>query len=398
MLSKVLLIVSNNQYNSKRVLTRQLEQALNRAGVKTRVIDTRGESLGKEQITEIHDFNPEMTFSFNHILPMRDGVNIWDALEIPHLAILLDPLIYSIGLTKSPYCLLSYVDKNDGKLLESAQYQTGFFWPHAIPPEYLDAPEEEKVYDVVLLGSCYDHEAILEACRKNYSPKIVQAIEMSADITLSDPKTPFLEAMMNVWPKLGLSLKDEDFVGLCSFVDRYIRGIDRLKLVQGVRDREVHIFGENFWESGTYLKHWSDYLAGMENVVIHEAVPFEKIFPILQRSRLCLNSTPFFKNGSHERIPTALAGWCSVLTSENQFVHDAFENDSGVHTYRFKHWDAINDQVESILADEEKRREEVKKGREIVHLSHTWDTRVEFLQEIISGLLSEVYTRTMSLN
>ena len=69
MLRRVCLITNYNLYESKRHFTQKLAEALNRKNIQTQIIDVQEDVLSANSISEITRFNPELTCSFNTLLP-----------------------------------------------------------------------------------------------------------------------------------------------------------------------------------------------------------------------------------------------------------------------------------------------------------------------------------------
>src|SRR5262245_59921338 len=165
MLNKVCLFVNYNLYESKRYFTRKFAEALNRKGIETRIIDVQETSLSADTITSIRRYKPDLTCSFNALLPISESKFIWDYLETPHWSILVVPSIYSIQLTLIHYTILSCVDTSDLEAIQAHQFKNAFFWPHAVEEE-LSAGDQARIYDVIFLGSCYDYESLRASWRQ----------------------------------------------------------------------------------------------------------------------------------------------------------------------------------------------------------------------------------------
>src|ERR1700728_697767 len=103
MFRRFCFFVNYNLYESKRYFTEKLAEALNRRGIETRIIDVNESALGGQTINSLKRFSPDITLSFNSLLPISENKYLWDVLQIPHLAILVDPAIYSIQLAYSPF-------------------------------------------------------------------------------------------------------------------------------------------------------------------------------------------------------------------------------------------------------------------------------------------------------
>lgn len=63
------------------------------------------------------------------------------------------------------------------------------------------------------------------------------------------------------------------------------------------------------------------------NVVLHPAVTFAESLAILQQSKICLNSVPTLRNGSHERVLASYACGALPISSENLFWQEELGDD-----------------------------------------------------------------------
>ena len=399
MIEKLAFFVFENLYSSKRHFTDELAKALRGHGVEVKIFDIPDGVMTKDHLTSLYRFDPSVTLSFHTILPLPDEAYLWDQFQIPHVSLLLDPLIYYLNLMKSPFSILSYVDLNDEKVLERAGFPNHFFFPHAIEKELLEEPiRRERKYEVTLIGSCYDHESVRRAWERQYPTNICQVIEETIELTQDKPAVSFLEALVEIWEKSGLDPKLVDFPTVATYVDYYLRGHDRLKLLESLKDFRVDIFGSLFWVEGQSLNDWSYYTKDMKNVTVHDGVSFTEAYEVLRNTRVSLNSTPFFKNGSHERFLTALALGSSVVATVNPFAKEQFGDSSAVRFYNFKDWDQANEAVQDLLSDEEKRLAQVETAREKIRARHTWDKRAEELLETLPTLVGRVLAKTVNPN
>ncbi len=382
MIKKVCLITNYNLYESKRHFTLKLSEAMQRKGIKTKIIDVMENKLGVDAISQIKQFKPDFTCSFNTLLPITNQQFLWDIIKIPHWSILVDPSLYSVSLINSPYSVISCVDRFDCEGLLSTGFKKVFFWPHAIEKE-LEAPiDAERPYEVVFLGSCFDYESIREYWQNTLSPKQCEILDHASDLVLSDNRTSLQAALVKAWNEANLLADDTvDFAMLFYFLDLYTRGKDRVDLIRSIKDAKVHIFGRLQDSNEIETLGWEHYLGKQKNVVIHEPVRFDESLEILKKSKICLNSNPFFKNGSHERIFNSLACGALPITMDNLFVRSQFKEGQDMYFYLNSNLDQVNDQVNEILANESKRHAMVASGRAKVMKNHTWDKRVDELRQ-----------------
>lgn len=392
MLDRICLFTNYNLYGSKRHFIAELGEALKRCGVEIKTIDTDGREVGPELLEEIRRFAPQLTASFNTILPNDGGYYLWDFLKIPHLALLVDPAIYSVNLAQSPYSIVSCVDFFDCEVLQAAKCENSFFLPHGVDKDYLARPlSKKKKYQTVFIGSYYDCDALRAHWQKELPANVGKVIDEAVEVVLSDGETPFMQALVAAWKRSQLDPSGYDFETLCSYVDNYSRGYDRLELLKAIDTTEVHVFGGPGWMRGVESsRNWNDALKGQKNIIVHPPVTYEEGLEILRDSSVCLNSMPFFKHGTHERIFNGLGGGCLVITSDNIYIREHFGEVLGVMAYRFQERSIVNEWLSSWLRDDEKREAAVSRGRRQLAEQHTWDHRAEEILEKVPQMIESI--------
>lgn len=395
MIKKICLITNYNLYESKRHFTEGLSAALNRLNVETKIVDVFENALGAAEISSIVRFAPDFMCSFNTLLPMADHRFVWDFLEIPHLSILVDPALYSVNLINSPYSILSCVDKNDCEDIRSNGFQNVFFWPHAVERcEDIDE-KAERPLDVVFLGSCYDFEALRVAWQERLSKELCIVLENAIDIVLSETYMPLAHGLVKAWNASKLPLQGVDFMTLFYYLDYYTRGKDRVDLINSIKDAHVHVYGELSKDISGGLMGWPQYLSDHPHVTIHSSVNFNEVFNILRQSKICLNSMPFFKNGSHERIFTGLMCGAVPLTTDNLYIRDSFIENEEVLFYQSSNLDNVNEKISHLLQNEKDRKEIAHRGREKVCNEHTWDKRAQQLLQEVPQILAHISSKDL---
>lgn len=381
-ISKICLIVNYNLYESKRYFTDKFAEALERKGLHTRIIDVQEGVLSADAMGSIVRFNPDLTCSFNTLLPVGDNRFLWDVINIPHWSILLDPALYSLNLTRSPYSMLSSVDKDDCANLLASGFNRAFFWPHAVERELIGSGETNKDLDVVFLGSCYDYESLRVSWQQQNSEAINKVLDDAIDLVFSDNHTSLSEALAKAWEAGRHSSQGVDFYSLFYYLDNYTRGRDRVELIRAIKDVPVHVYGSLSEDNAVGVLGWAPYLKGNKNVTVHPPLSFAEGLKVLRRAKISLNSTPFFKNGSHERVLTALACGALSITTDTKYFRESFQDGKGVVFYQPKKWEAVNELVGMHIGNEKRRQQLVEEGAQIVANGFTWDHRVDdFLRQ-----------------
>jgi spore maturation protein CgeB len=158
-------------------------------------------------------------------------------------------------------------------------------------------------------------------------------------------------------------------------------------LIRSIKDVPVHVFGELSQDDSSACKGWEYYLSDMPNVTIHPAVDYAESLEILKRSKICLNSSPFFKDGSHERMFAGPMCGALVVTNDNLYVRDHFKVDENVVVYMPKQWDKVNEKIRYYLENEPARAAAAASAKKTVLEQHTWDVRAGQLIDSLSKVI-----------
>lgn len=381
-LQYIVFLVNFNLYESKRHFTQKLSEAFKRKGIKTKIIDVKEQTIDASIGLELQRDPPDLTCSFNAFIPNAKHQYLWDILKIPNLSILVDPALYSVGLTNSPFSYISCVDRFECDALKSTKFDRVFFLPHAVEKELQVGPKTKK-YDVVYLGSCIDYEGLEQYWKQHYPKAVDHVLKEASQLVLSSRSISLAQALVTAYQASNLGKENVNFMELFYFLDNYTRGKDRVELIRSIKNVPIHVFGELVTDHPAFTKGWTHYLGKQKNVTVHPSVPFQKGLDILQHSKICLNSMPFFKNGSHERVFTGLATGAVPITTHSLYWQECFQDNQELLFYFPGNCQEVNDKVQHLLSSETKRLEMAALGRQKVMQHHTWDNRVE---ELLSRL------------
>jgi spore maturation protein CgeB len=380
---KLFLIVCENLYSSKLHFTAKLAEALKRQNVEVRVMQWPSGPVPQYILDAIQNYKPDFSLSFNQPGPLSDQSYFFENIKTPHLTMLLDPSIYDINLATSPYALISCVDANDVQFVQSTGFEKCFFLPHGVEKDLIGTEKKEKPFDVVFMGTCYDPDGLFEWWRSHYPKEICDVIEAAIEIGLSDNKTSFYQAVMQSLLEHKLSPKEVDLLMIVYFVDFYMRGIERVELIRSIKDAPVHIFGAPSWREEKPIKTWEGYFSNQKNVTLHPAIHYVSSLEILKQTKICLNSCPMFKNGSHERIFNSLACGALPFTTDSIYVREQFDVQKELRVFQFEELNLVNDQINHFLNHEKDRLLVVERGQQNVAKNHTWDERAELIVDYL---------------
>lgn len=383
-MTKIALLTYFNQYESKRHFTLNLSEALNRLGVETLILDPKNGEISNAMIRSIQEFSPDCLFSFNSTFPDKEGKYIWDNLQIPAWTALVDPAFYAIEMTRSPYTRFTTVDREDCKWLIDNGIKNTFFWPHAVEASLPVVENQDRPFDVVFLGTCTDFEGLKMQWNQALNESEKQVLNTAIQTMMKPPGNSLLKALalsVSSYPKIDP--RGLDFKSIFHFLDNYVRGRDRYELIRSIKTAKVHIFGEPSWNNLKGGAGWKEYLKNQPNVVLHPPVSYDESFEIAHQAKICLNSSPFFRHGSHERILNAFMSGAVPLTTHNGFVEEFFQPGMDLISYQIGDYSHVESQINDLILNENKRREMAALGRQKVLKSHTWDNRAEELLTFI---------------
>lgn len=394
---KACLIANTNMYDVKRHFAEELVTSLTCLDVDCRILDIGEKGLLTSHIEEIRAFQPDFLLSYHSQQPFPDGKFFWDYLQIPFLALLVDPAVYSMPLFNSPNTLVAYIDADDQPLLKAAGVAHTLFWPHAAPSDRtaLGGLERQKRdLDLVFFGSFYDHEGLKKEWPKLFSSQVINCLERAIFLFYQEPLS-LLEALWQALIEEGIPLETVDFETLFFQVDSFIRGNDRLKLLSSIQGIPLHLFGETHEET-SFGRGWQDVLGGQKNIHIHPPVSYAESLEILKRSKIALNHSPFFRGGAHERILSAMRAEAYVVSNESRWLKEHFEPEE-LLTYSLQDKSHLSAEIKALLADEEGRRQRASLAQQKVISQHTFDCRAQDLVTFIQNALHHLPQRGGSL-
>lgn len=377
-MQKITLFTYYNQYESKRYFTECFAKSLERLGVEVQIIDPKGGLVTAELLHSIQKFSPDFLFSFNATIPDKSGKFLSDYLQIPTWTALVDPAFYAVEMAKSPYFRFATVDREDCKWLLDNGVKGTFFWPHAVEKDPL-LVRQDRIYDVVFLGTFTDFEALRKEWSLVLKKEEVEVLERAIEMMFSPPAPSLMQALVSSVSSFPfLDVKALNFKRLFYYLDNYTRGKDRFELISSIKSVKVHVFGEPSWNNPKGSKGWKD----LENIVFHPPVSYSESFKITSQAKISLNSMPFFHHGSHERVLNALVSGAVPLTTQNGFIQEFFNPGEDLLTYRSGEWEGIDELVLQTLNGN--FLEIAESGRKKVLKDHTWDIRAyQFLDNAL---------------
>ena len=135
---------------------------------------------------------------------------------------------------------------------------------------------------------------------------------------------------------------------------------------------KVDVFGAG-WEELSCKKP--------QNIVRHGGqVTSERCVEAVQNARLSLNLMPWFKDGAHDRIFTAMLQQTVALTDDSRYLREQFADGRELKYFSLREIEALPEIVSALLRDTQALEEMAVRGRKKALTSHTWEQRALALE------------------
>lgn len=331
-----------------------------------------------------------ITFNFiglgdEEIFRDEAGRFVWDAYEMEYLNILVDhPFYYHARLVYPlPRMKLFCVDREHVSYVERFYPQQSVsFLPLAgngrltFGAKEAVIPYEQRVYDLVFTAN-YVPLAPLAQKISMQEPEYRIFYQGILDDLLSDP----LQSMDQVFERhikeeLGY-VSDGELCGAMAgmaVIDLYVRTYFRGEAVRTLAEcgLKVDVFGAG-WEELSCKKP--------QNIVRHGGqVTSERCVEAVQNARLSLNLMPWFKDGAHDRIFTAMLQQTVALTDDSRYLREQFADGRELKYFSLKETAALPEIASALLRDTQVLEEMAVLGRKKALASHTWQQRALALE------------------
>jgi len=359
------------QYGVLHHFTKKLYEALMRCGVNCRLLEAE-RTNPRPFLMQLFNDPPDCTLSFNGLLPDNENRFFCDMIKIPHVACLVDSPNHFFPLIRSSYNIITCVDLFSCDFFKGMKHENVIFMPHGIEKNLTFDPEAARDIDLIFLASYIDYEKIALGWKKKYPPVLAKILHEAARISLSSPSTTYVEALVELVRVEGSDdiIQKIDYVTLLDELEMYIRGMERVDLIKAIKCAKIDIYGADHTKA-----IWDHHLGKKNNVILHEPVTFENALELMKRSKIALNSCSWIKHGTHERTLAGMACGAVVLTSENPYMSEYFQEGKEILFYKGDSMKSIDGKLKELLNNEDQRKAIAKNAREEVMHAHTWDNR-----------------------
>lgn len=402
------IIFIKNAVETLGYFSEQIALELERNGYETCFIDY--ERMYESMDEMLHFLEREetalVTFNFiglrgEAVFQTESGRSIWQEENLPILNILVDhPLYYHSCLKEAGermrvFCVdrehVGYVRRfypgvkveflplaGNELLLSDGDGEHGTH--RADVPE--PVPYGRRTFDLVFAANYVSMEMLEEKVKALDEDYRIFYRRITEDL-IADPAQS-VDAVMerHIRNELG-AVPEEQLCAAMSgmiWIDLFARSYFREKVVQTLADAGiiVRVFGAD-WEKIHCKKPQNVRTSG-------EKVNSAACVQAMRDARIALNVMPWFKDGAHDRVFTAMLQGTAVLTDDSRYLREECRDGENICFYSLRALEQLPDQVVSLLEDPVRMAELAERGYRMAEKRHRWKNRAGLLMQALRDI------------
>lgn len=380
------IVLFHGKLKTLNVFSDQMQKELQQLGYDIFLFDQEQslQSLGK-LYAYMQDHPILAMIGFNNTLfgmKTESGQKVWEQLGIPCINILVDhPYWYQDILRNAPTnSAVLCVDINHMNFVSRFYPQiavSGFLAHGGTPADGKRKRLEERSMDVLYVGSLlsgYVHKPDFSKWKFDAEKLYNDAITF-----LLDHRTVTVEdALEHTLLQNGVQLEAGDlckFISECSYVERVVSSHFREKILKtfALSGISLHIYGEG-WEKCDWIT--------LSNVFYGGLISPEEVLQKMEDAKVVLNTMPWFKNGSHERIFNGMLRGCMVVSETSEYLEDTLPKNAWISfSLEEKEIEKMPGRVKDLLDRLGEAQKMADAGLAFAEKDHTWQARAREIHE-----------------
>lgn len=372
-MENILCIYGKSQYDSTRLFLDGMMDAAREQGICVDYLDCYDEDEFVTQWRALETRQYDAVVSINGMALEPDSALGKRLLRSPtvYCTMLMDhPMIHHERMKNPyPYLLVLSPDYHHVRYLEEHYpniWCEGFL-AHAGNRAKTLRPYRERTHVVSFMGSYLEPERVWRDMEQ-YPAQMKTLLQDCARQMLADTELTLEQSLRQVLSKQGFQGEIAGFTDIMAefrIVDRYVRSYFRDKAVRTLVDAgvPVDIYGDG-WQN---IK-----VQNKDMLRLHERVGFEESLEIVADSKISLNVMPWFKEGSHDRVYTAMLCGAVCLTDSSTYLTEQCQDGEHLVYYSLDKMERLPELVNSLLEDDTKAERIAKQGQELAQERHTW--------------------------
>ena len=310
--------------------------------------------------------------------------NVWDYFHIPYLNILMDhPFHYEKPLCNAPSTsIVLCTDRNHVKYIRRffRNIHQVDFLPHAgVELQCKHKPIAERGIDVLYAGALPIYTVAkmipdLSSIREVDGEDMMQSV--LSDLVHNPQKTTEQAIEEYVKSKRN-DVSDErlrEIIVKMRFVDSYATSFFREQAVRILVESGIQVTA---YGTGWDQCEWSD----NPHLTYGGKVLAPQILPLMNDSKLVLNTMTWFKAGAHDRIFNGMLAGAAVVTDDSTYMRREFTDGRELVMFSLQDLATLPERVFDLFGHITHMQEMADCGYHAASERHTWKNRAEYLVE-----------------
>ena len=355
-------------------------------------LNAQGSDLADEYVREMNKgFDAALAFNScgQHETSMQDD-NVFEYMHVPFFNWILDHPCEHIGDIRSSLKNYHIICLDRDHVNYVKRFFPNIAGVHFIPLggekasaeiDYSIDAFKNREFDISFTGSCFSLENLglkIGALPEELRIASVDMIEAMCDNRELNNEDAFRYALQ----KNNITFDDDLFVQYSQITAKtnpFVRAYVRMEIIQYLASAgvKIHLFGDG-WDNLEYKG----------NIIIHGSIPYKESVKCAAKSKISFNIMPLFKDGLHDRIPTAMLNGSAVVTDGSRYINEVFESkgpNQELYIYDASHPESIAGILLDALEDIDALYNVAQRGRKKAEQSFTWDSRVDELVRILTS-------------
>ncbi len=312
------------------------------------------------------------------------GRNLWEYYHIPYINILMDhPFHYEKPLGRAPETsIVLCTDRNHVKYIRRyfKNIRQTDFLPHAgVELGSKHKPLAERGIDVLYAGALPIYTvakmipnltSIPEVDGQEMAQEVLAELVHHPDRTTEDVIEEYLKSKRN-----DISEKRvQEIIVQMRFIDSYATSFFREQSVRILVESGIRVTA---YGTGWDQCEWSDnpYLDYRGKVLAPE------ILPLMNDSKIVLNTMTWFKAGAHDRIFNGMLAGAAVVTDDSTYLRREFTDGKELVMFSRKELATLPERVFDLFGHMQDAQQMADCGYRAAKEQHTWKSRAEYIEE-----------------
>lgn len=327
--------------------------------------------------------------TFNNLgynLDLPEGRNLWEAYDVPYINILMDhPFHYEKPLRRAPETsVVLCVDRNHVKYIRRyfKNIRQTDFLPHAgVELGSRHKPLVERSIDVLYAGALPiytvskmipDLSSIREVNGEEMAQEVLGELVRHPERTTEEVIEDYLKSRCTDISDMRI----QEIIVQMRFIDSYATSFFREQAVRILVENGIRVtaYGVGWdqceWSENPYLDYRGKVLA-------------PEILPLMNDSKIVLNTMTWFKAGSHDRVFNGMLAGAAVVTDDSTYMRREFRDGQELVMFPLKELGTLPERVFELFGHMNEAQQMAERGYCAAKENHTWKNRAEYILEYI---------------